>query len=258
MPEPSAVSASLKDFGTERETTCRCGATFTQTKFVHQWVPDFCAKCRGVHEADRVASTREAVSTVRLGELEVPQLYRDVTLESFELHGDRGQQERQGRILQLARRYLGAWPDVPAVLVFRGGPGTGKGHVTWSLAKQLVTQLSATARVCKLPDVVRDLREAWRNDEGPSEIARLKSYRAPDFLAIDEVSRHAFYGEPRQHLYDLIDHRVERGKATLLTTNEDPAGLAEILGPALVSRTAGSGIWEFGNADFRLRPMAGA
>jgi DNA replication protein DnaC len=256
MPEPTAISETLKDFGAQREQTCSCGATFTQTKMVHVWRPDFCSKCRGLHEVDRTESTRAAARTVLLGALEIPPLYEHVTLETFELHGDQKQQERQARILQLARRYLASWPDVAGVLVFRGGPGSGKGHVTWSIAKKIASELGASARVCKLPDVVRDLREAWRDETGPSENARLRTYREPDFLAIDEVSRHAFYGEPRQHLYDLIDHRIERGKACLLTTNEDAAGLAEILGPALVSRTAGSGIWEFGNADFRLRPLA--
>jgi len=257
MTEPVKIDAVIAEtFGQERDATCSCGAAFRQIWYGKRWIPIACSRCRGLAEDERTLSTVAATAAVRLAALEVPALYREVDLASFELHGSAEQRDRQSRILQFARRYLGRWPDVEAVIVFRGAPGSGKGHIVWSLAKALVTELGATAYVCKLPDVIRDLREAWRNDDGPSERERLARYRTPDLLAIDEVSRHAFYGEPRQHLYDLIDHRVERGKPTLLTTNEDSAGLADLLGPALVSRAAGSGIWEFGAADWRLRPRA--
>jgi len=106
-----------------------------------------------------------------------------------------------------------------------------------------------------LSDVVRDVREAWNSHEetGHSETQRLSKYRKPDFLAIDEVSRHAFYGVPTQHLYDLIAWREVQCKPTILTTNESGSSLAEFLGPALASRALG---WhppvDFGVTDYRL------
>jgi hypothetical protein len=255
MTEPTKISESLEQFGQTRESTCRCGATFTQTRMVRDWVPWGCSKCRGAIDDEIRASTAEATRVVQFTALGVPELYRGVRLDSYELWGDYDQKLRQGRMVQLARRYLANWPHVEAVVVFRGAPGTGKGHIAWSLVQQLVTEQRISALVCKLADAVRDLREAWRSDEGPSEAARLLDYRDPDLLVVDEISRHAFYGEPHRHLYDLIDYRVEHCRPTILTTNEDAAGLAEMLGPALVSRSAGSGIWEFGSSgDYRLRP----
>lgn len=254
---PTHIGESLADFGQTRDATCRCGAAFTQTRMLKDWVPWGCDTCRLGFEQRVATSTAETTRAVRLAQLEIPELYRDVTLESYRHWGSDEQRMRQARLLALARRYLGGWPHVEAVVVFRGAPGTGKGHVAWSLVQELAAQFAITAHVCKLGDAVRDLREAWRSEEGPSERARLLTYRDPDLLVVDEISRHAFYGEPHRHLYDLIDHRVEHCRPTILTTNEEPAGLAELLGPALVSRTAGSGIWEFGTGDFRLRP-AGA
>lgn len=256
MSDPVSVKDALGESGKTRPATCSCGVAFTQVAFPHvttvRWIPAKCPGCRGIDDVERANSAEDARRALVLAELDVPKLYCNVTLESFQLHGKDEQRDRQGRILQLARRYVASWPDVDAVVVFRGAPGSGKGHVAWSIAKHVALEHRSSARVCKLPDVVRDLREAWRTDDGPSEQARLWKYRLPDLLVVDEVSRHAFYGEPRQHLYDLIDNRVERGKPTILTTNEEPAGLAELLGPALVSRAAGSGLWEFGNADWRL------
>ena len=256
MTEPTPIADSLKEFGQTREGTCRCGAKFTQTRMLKDWVPWGCDKCRLEIEEKVAESSAEAARFVSLAALQVPELYQGVRLGTYEIWGDDAQQKRQGRVLQLARRYLGDWPHVEAVVVFRGGPGTGKGHIGWSLLQQLVLTHRVSARACKLGDAVKDLREPWRNEEGPSERARLRAYRDPDLLFIDEVSRHALYGEPRQHLYEMIDHRVERCRPTILTTNEEPAGLVELLGPALVSRTAGSGIWDFGTGDYRLRPRS--
>lgn len=258
MTNPTPLGEIVGQIGETRPARCTCGASFTQHAFLAgRWMPLKCERCRGIEEQEHASGAEAARRELVLAELDVPKLYRNVSLGTFEFHGSTDQREKQGRVLQLGRRYVGSWPEVDAVVVFRGAPGTGKGHVMWSIAKYLATECRVSARVCKLPDVVRDLREAWRNEDGPSEHLRLAKYRAPDFLAIDEVSRHAFYGEPRQHLYDLVDHRVERGKPTILTTNEDRAGLAELLGPALVSRAAGSGIWEFGTGDWRLGPPAG-
>ena len=107
-----------------------------------------------------------------------------------------------------------------------------------------------------LADIIRDLRESWRrraDDDGPSERQRLAAYRSADLLVIDEVSRHALYGEPTQHLYDLIAPREANLQPTILTTNESAAGLEDLIGPALTSRAAGAGgLWEFGTTDLRI------
>ncbi|MBK9693668.1 MAG: ATP-binding protein, partial [Gemmatimonadetes bacterium] len=157
----------------------------------------------------------------------------------------------------IARRYVAAWPQVEVLLLFQGGPGTGKGHLAWSLAKAVVSDHGGSARVVKLARLIRDLREPWRSKEGAGEERRLRAYRVPDLLVIDEVSRHAFYGQSvQQHLYDVLDDRLEHQRPTILTTNETDAGIAEILGPALLDRLQGSGgVVRFGDASWRTRPL---
>ncbi len=67
------------------------------------------------------------------------------------------------------------------------------------------------------------------------------------------MSRHAFYGQNiHQHLYDVLDHRAEYQRPTILTTNETNDGLAEVLRPALVDRLCYHGaIVEFGVTSYR-------
>lgn len=257
-----------------QEATCACGAAFVQrgfqvgetVRFTH---PTRCEACRDRAEAalarsmaerrEDVKAAERAAAAKRAGEalasLDAPPLYAGATLSGFALHGTPADRQVQGRILQLARRYEGSWPDVEAVLLFRGGPGTGKGHIAWSLAQALAAQ-GVRVAVVKLADLVRELRASWRTPDAVSEAQVLARYRGLDLLVIDEVSRHAFYGERiHQHLYDVLDHRIEYQRPTILTTNEDNAGLGDILRAALVSRLIGHGqIVEFGSADYRQRP----
>lgn len=249
-----------------RAGTCPiCGSSSTETRMQYEgqevaWTRHKCGVCvdkevlagkRGAPDIDRAA-----IIATRLRQLDVPEYYAAATLESFDVNGtDASQRSRLERVKQAAVEFLVDWPDVPMITLFRGAPGTGKGHIAWSLARGFVTQLDATARVCVLSDLIRDLRESWARDEGAlSESQRLLRYRSVDLLVIDEVSRHAFYGQPQQHLYDLVAWRELRHKPTILTTNESGEDLSELLGPALSSRIAGwSAIWHFGEGDFRLK-----
>jgi DNA replication protein DnaC len=188
-------------------------------------------------------------------EFEVPELYFGASLESWVLHGSKDDHLVQGRVLQLARRFLAAWPDDTEILtVLRGGPGTGKGHWVYSIAKQLVDQ-GVRVQVIKLADLIRRLRSSWRSEEAEAEESVLRKFRNLDLLCIDEVSRHAFYGQSvHQHLYDILDYRLEHLRPTIMTSNEDDATLAEILRPALWSRLLGHGsVVDFGTRDYRAR-----
>jgi DNA replication protein DnaC len=198
---------------------------------------------------------REERVGAQLAALGIPPLYADATLDSYTPIGDRENATKQRIVLERARQFLANWPNVPMISVFLGVPGSGKGHVAWSLARAVVTERLASARVVVLSDTIRDLREAWGDREagGLSEAQRLGKYRAADLLVIDEVSKHAFYGQPQQHLYDLVAWRELQLKPTILTTNEAGQALADFLGPALSSRALGWGApFDFGTADYRL------
>lgn len=238
-----------------RDGACEagCGATVTELRFNARsgWARVTCDTCCTIQLEAAARETTERLCQERLHQLSVPPLYESESIGTFQHHGQRLDTDAQARVLQLARRYMAQWPEVPRIVVLQGPPGTGKGHVLWSLAKAAAGQHGAKARVVKLSDAIRDLRAAWSG--GDSEAARLATYRIPAFLGIDEVSRHAFYGQPQQHLYDLLDYREEHLKATVITTNENAESLAALLGPALMSRCLGSGsIWNFGTADYRI------
>jgi DNA replication protein DnaC len=263
MSEPVRVGSVLaaREGFESQPATCGCGETFTQSRQQREgrapglWFPPQCLDCTAKDSRAAEAANVAARASRCLAELAPPPLYRDATLDNLEPHGDDANKSRLSRLAILGRRYLTDWPyPAQQVLVFIGGPGTGKGHLAWSVAKG-VAALGGSVRVAKLASVIRDLRDAWRRDDGPTEEARLKVWRNLDLLVLDEVSRHAFYGEPMRHLYDLLDYRLEWVRPTIITTNETDAGLSEILGPALMDRLVGAGgLVDFGAVSYRRRP----
>jgi DNA replication protein DnaC len=265
--EPVAESIAVQG---RTPMTCRCGASYLATMVLQAgkpmpW-PSSCETCRGTKakleaeqrlERAKDAEVRAQASLrQRLADLAVPPKYQDVSLATFALHGSPEDQRVQQRAHGWALRYLGLWPDVQLFSVLQGGYGTGKGHIAWSIAKHLVEELGATARVVKLPALVRELRDTWRKDSATTYDTVLQRFIAPDLLVIDEASRHAFYGQQiHQHLYDVVDTRIELDRPTILTTNEDEEGLAEVLKGALFNRLEGEGgIVPFGTASWRSRP----
>jgi DNA replication protein DnaC len=212
------------------------------------------ARLEGVQAEERRALAERRRAEIA-AQLQCPARYADASLETFAFHGDEADRTTQGRVMQLARRYLATWPSPPPIVVFKGAPGSGKGHVAWALVHALVRAESISARFDKLPDLIRALRAGWRSGtmEGDRTLAAV---RAADLLVIDDVSTHAFYGSPTQHLFDVLDHRLDHGRPTIMTTNEQDADLAKILRPALYDRLQLGEVWTFGTASFRARRSA--
>jgi DNA replication protein DnaC len=212
-------------------------------------------------EARRLADRRAAAVQA----LAVPPLYAEASLETLAAIDPRDPELAE--ITRRATAYVGCWEQrrdlakaFPQIVLMLGVPGAGKGHVAWAIARAIAERHGDTARIATLSEIVRDLRASWgRADASESELATLARYRKLELLVIDEVSRHALYGEPAQHLYDLIAHREMYLRPTILTSNETTTGLTELLGPALVSRAMGwSKVWQFPAVDYRARRRAGA
>lgn len=244
---------------------CPCGTSYAANVLRQDGremtVPSRCEACRTRAEATGAAETIDRKQEqgrrdlgARWAQLAVPPKYREVSLETYEHHGSDEDRRLQMRALTWARRYLAQWPDVADFVVLTGTTGSGKGHVAWSIAKALVEQ-GASVRNVKLPVLVRNLRDTWGREGGPTYEQVLRGFTGCDLLVVDEVSSHAFYGQQiHQHLYDVIDTRIEACRPTLLTTNEDEAGLAAILRAALFNRLQGEGGFvDFGAASWRSR-----
>lgn len=203
--------------------------------------------------------------TPRRANLQIPKAYMSATFATLVPHGDDENQKKITKAVRIGSRFLTAYPAretndaFPMVLVLRGGNGTGKTHWMWALASAMVDVHDATVSITDASDLVREIRARWGGQkEGASEAEVLARYRKVDLLIINELSRHAIFGEPTQHLLEIINPRLEAERPTVIVTNETSDGsLAKLLGPALNSRVRGyNGIIDFGVVDYRITVLA--
>lgn len=250
-----------------RQVRCRCGAVgeadvilLPDGRALGEWF--VCGPCaeqtrtrldaeeRERREREREWRIRDAVAKLR-----APLRFESARLASLAIWGSAEQQRCTGRMLQIARRLVGEVSGdlhPPEFVAFVGAPGNGKSTAAWAICNELAWGFGLSVRGIACADLVRDIRGAWRHDDGPDEDTRLRAYIEPAFLAIDEVSSHAFYGQNiHQHLFDVINGRLNALRPTLITSNESEADLAAILRPALWDRLQLGGVVECGRESYR-------
>lgn len=163
----------------------------------------------------------------------------------------------QRRALEIAREYCTDFPSQTnngRCLIFLGSMGTGKSHLASAVLSRLAED-NRQALYVTVPQLLRNLRAAWGNSSGESELFRklaspwerfseselLKKLASLDLLVLDEVGvQHGTEAE-RVQLSDLIDIRYQSQRPCLVVSNCDIAGLASYLGPRAVDRLKDNG-----------------
>jgi DNA replication protein DnaC len=181
-------------------------------------------------------------------------MYQTATFTNWRSWGKHAEEQEKRKHHLVARMLIeidrapGA-PRSPLLWIWRGGPGSGKTHMAWAGVRAARAR-DIWADLVPMGDLTRELRSTWGGGEGTTEEGVLEAARAPQLLVVDEVSEHALYARVHQHVYDIVDYRLQRLRPTILITNSDK--LTELFGDAVLSRVEGyGGVIDFGNDDYR-------
>lgn len=139
-------------------------------------------------------------------------------------------------------------------LVLCGDLGVGKTGLEIGLVKKaLAAGRSALYR--PFVELLSDIRATYRSRDAtePDEAALVGACKAVDVLALDDLGSERATGWAQERLFEILNHRYNERRRTILTTNLGTSELEEHLGDRILARINGMGwVYEITGPNLRL------
>lgn len=188
-----------------------------------------------------------------------PAKYANASLVSWQLcDDDEPHRRKQERVARAAEALVERYPERetaehwPTLIGWRGKYGTGKTRMLWSIARELYIGHGAPFAIVSAEDMIADIRSGWHDSADETARQRVAHYRAPFLLGVDEFTKEHLTGNPTKHMHNVCSWREERGKLTIVVSNDDEKTFLGLLGGSLADRMRGSSdVWDFGARSFR-------
>jgi DNA replication protein DnaC len=126
--------------------------------------------------------------------------------------------------------------DCLLVLCGKRGPGKTQIATFWAQSFKFPAYFKAH-------DLIHAIRGEFSQDLKDRKDAKsaIKRAKLRDYLVIDEFSELAGSDYEKRSIVNIIDHRYDQMKATVIVTNTEEKDLAKSLGASIVSRCRESG-----------------
>ena len=136
-------------------------------------------------------------------------------------------QEKMKANLLAAKAYVRDFGKNPENLLLIGSTGTGKTHISTSIANELIHQ-GYDVIYDSAQNIISDFEsDRFRNNYGREE-NRAEKYLDCTLLIIDDLGTEFQNAFTLSTIYNLLNSRQNRGLATILSTNLTPDELAEL------------------------------
>lgn len=156
------------------------------------------------------------------------------------------------RNLRIARSFSENFARHHDNLLLIGTTGTGKTHISTAIAKEVISQ-GFDVLYDSVQNIINDFetdkfRSGYNNTESASE-----KYLECDLLIIDDLGTEFSNQFTVSCLYNLLNTRINHGKATVISTNLSPEELSSKYEGRIYSRLIGrSTVLLFEGGDHRL------
>lgn len=194
---------------------------------------------------------RENIKSSGIGRLIEKQSFDNFRLDVYE--GDEATYKRMKSIFSKAKKYVEDFPASANTLLLLGKTGTGKTHISTSIAGALISR-----GVEVLYDSAQNIVSAFENDRFRSGYGQRdpegEKYMECELLIIDDLGTEFINQFTISCLYNLINTRQNRGLHTVISTNLDSTELRVKYEGRIHSRLMGGDatVWQFMGIDYRL------
>ena len=174
------------------------------------------------------------------------------SFDNFDLHYYADHCQDMAKVLKSGERYARDFCKSSKNLLFYGGPGLGKTHLSLAIAGEVVHS-GHLVMYASAPHLMAQLEDAkFRQSEDGLEYKAI--IYGCDLLVIDDLGAELITRYTQSEVYDLINARLNIGIPTIINTNLTMDGIHKLYTNRVASRIAGSYTEvQFQGRDIRLQ-----
>ena len=180
---------------------------------------------------------------------------QDKNFENFLLsyYAEGNERKQMEGIFNGCKKYAENFPDdASAGLLFLGGTGLGKTHLSAAIANTVASK--GMSVIYESAQQIFDTCDAVRFNR--MEISERKKYENCALLLIDDLGAECITQYSVSSITSLIDLRIVNGKKTIISTNLSPATIRKTYGERLLSRLLGEfRVLQFVGKDIRMQKI---
>lgn len=144
---------------------------------------------------------------------------------------------------RIAGDVLDWWFELPQPwLILAGDLGVGKTGLAIGIVKRALSD-GRSALFRPFVELLSDIKATFRTRDAsePDEADMLRALKAVEVLALDDIGAERCTGWAQERLFEVLNHRYNERRRTVVTTNLGVRELEEHLGDRIVSRLNGMG-----------------
>ena len=199
-----------------------------------------CKKCddTGFEGTKMCSCFREMLLKENIKSSGIGSLIEKQSFDNFDFTGytDEDVKKKMKRTVKQAKNFVDSFGKKPENLLLIGNTGTGKTHVSTSIAKALIESGYEV-----LYDSAQNIMTAFEQDKFKSGYSQYEpkssKFLECDLLIIDDLGTEAIYKNVTlEYLYLLINERQLKGKHTMITSNLSLDQIVNRYGERIASR----------------------
>ncbi len=164
-------------------------------------------------------------------------LLKDQSFDTFDMSyymDDKASYEKMSKNVDICKNYAESFDNSGKNLIFIGGTGLGKTHLSTSIAKKVIEK-GFEVVYDSSPNVFNDFsKEQFKDESGLTQ-----KYFDCDLLILDDLGTEMHTAFTVSCLYNVINTRLNTGKSTIINTNLSIDELRKMYTERITSRILG-------------------